>query len=447
MKKRLVMLLMATVVVFSLSGCKKSPEVEAVETQIESFGEVNEESGEKIKEIEDAYNALEQKEQKHVKNYKKFVKYEEEYNKLLADKVVKLIDKIDTSNIKKSIDAVAEASTEYSKLTDDQKEFVSNYDVLEGAEKQLVDETEKLIKTALENGTEENYRAAENAYLALSGNIKSQITDYSEMAAAYLKLSTGNLKAGDYGRSEFSDIFVSINNYNIPSEYYNGDLYVSLEDIKNYGFNSEKSQNTITISRNSDTTVNPVKTYRCAETSIGIEESNITKANVTAVINGVEVQTYDSYTEDDYIVRAKDLANLENVRFEYDSKLKCIKIYVNDGLETNDTLKVPDTYKDIVGDWCCIGIDILGDFRSVPESDRTVGYSLLEDHTIADSNSDEGYTNWEYCLSVDNYDVLVIWGFKGNGNGNGTMPVIYDKDKDEFTEGAEGIEFHYSRKK
>ena len=153
MKKRLIMLFMATAVVFSLSGCKKSPEVEAVETQIESFGEVNEESGEKIKEIEDAYNALEQKEQKHVKNYKKFVKYEEEYNKLFADKVVKLIDKIDTSDIEKGSKDIKKAAEEYEKLTDEQKELVTNYETLESAEDALmklkVEEVEKLMMKAV----------------------------------------------------------------------------------------------------------------------------------------------------------------------------------------------------------------------------------------------------------------------------------------------------------
>ena len=434
MRKRLVILLMATVVIFSFSGCKKSPEVEAVENQIESFGEVNEESGEKIKEIEDAYNALEKKDQRHVKNRKKLAKYEEEYNKLFADKVVEMIDKIDTSDI----NAIEEASAEYSKLTDDQKKLVSNYDVLEGLEKKLACEVEKLIKTALENGTEENYRAAENAYLALSDNIKSQITDYSEMANAYLKY-TKNIKTGN---CKFSDIFVTINNYNIPSVNYNGDMYIALDDIKNYGFDVSKSQNTITISRNSKNKVNPIETYRCADVSVGKDIASMDKANCTTVINGTEVQIYESLKTDFYSIRAKDLANLENVRFGYDSDLKCIKIYVNDGLEMKDTLKKPDIYNDIVGNWNTECVRVENNPYDISIEGGWV-MSLNEDRTVTYTSPSGRYQKWEYINKEGTCYYIRLYGDVGE------TTISYDKSTHKILESidymGDGLYLRYGK--
>ena len=248
MKKRLIMLFMATAVVFSLSGCKKSPEVEAVETQIESFGEVNEESGEKIKEIEDAYNALEQKEQKHVKNYKKFVKYEEEYNKLLADKVVKLIDKIDTSDVEKGSKDIKKAAEEYEKLTDEQKEFVTNYETLENAEDALmklrVEEVEKLIAAAVKDSNDESVmvydsvKKAKDAYKQIDDEHKKDVKSYSKLEQADEKI-TARLVKNAQSIIDNALANESEENYKAAENAYNSLHSEARSQIKNYDLVSD----------------------------------------------------------------------------------------------------------------------------------------------------------------------------------------------------------------
>ncbi len=190
-------------------------------------------------------------------------------------------------------------------------------------------------------------------------------------------------KAGDFvGSSKFSDIVVYINHYAIPSTNYNGDMYVDIQQLKNYGFATSWNQDTktTTIKLSGETTIYPFDTYMPAPLNVGKPEWNFNETDVKVNINGKYVQAYGSGGEE-ILIRAKDLANLDNVSYNWVPEIKSVKIWVNNGLEMRSTPQYPTIYTgDIVGTW-------------------------RMDYLIDGSTGEETYIPWYWDYIVQNGDI------------------------------------------
>ena len=100
---------------------------DAVESLIDAIGEVTLERGKAIEAAEDAYDALTDEQKALVENYDTLLKARAEYNKLKAEYVEGLIEKLPKADeiTLKDGDNVKSAGDAYDKLTEDQKKLVS----------------------------------------------------------------------------------------------------------------------------------------------------------------------------------------------------------------------------------------------------------------------------------------------------------------------------------
>ena len=171
-------------------------QVENVKNKIDGIGEVTLSSSSTIKAARSAYNALTADQKKQVTNYDVLQKAESELSDLQkADAVVTKIKNIGTVTLE-SEDAIKEARTAYDALTDAQKELVSNKDVLEKAEKDLADlkAADQVSKNITNIGTvtlesEDAIKEARTAYNKLTDKQKTLVTNYDVLEAAEKKLS------------------------------------------------------------------------------------------------------------------------------------------------------------------------------------------------------------------------------------------------------------------
>lgn len=106
--------------------------INSVTSKIDLIGQIDKNSGQKIEEAEDAFLSLDEKLQKKVENKGILVDARATYDELLANDVIQAIAEIGevTTGSETSINAVFAA---YDSLTDDQKELVSNFEVLKDA--------------------------------------------------------------------------------------------------------------------------------------------------------------------------------------------------------------------------------------------------------------------------------------------------------------------------
>ena len=106
--------------------------ITSVTSNIESIGQVDKNSRVKIEEAEQAYSNLDEKLQKRVENREILTAARASYDEILANDVIQAIKQIGevTSESEPYINSVFDA---YESLTDDQKELVSNFDVLKHA--------------------------------------------------------------------------------------------------------------------------------------------------------------------------------------------------------------------------------------------------------------------------------------------------------------------------
>lgn len=134
--KRAIYILLLVIAFFSILFFWITPTdreaITSVTSKIESIGQIDRNSGEKIEEAENAYFALNGKLQKRVKNSEILFFARTTYDELLANDLVQAITKIGkvTVESEQSITAIYNA---YSSLTEDQKRLVNNYEVLEYA--------------------------------------------------------------------------------------------------------------------------------------------------------------------------------------------------------------------------------------------------------------------------------------------------------------------------
>ena len=177
-------------------------QVENVKTKIDGIGEVTLSSSSTIKAARSAYNALTADQKKQVTNYDVLQKAESELSDLQkADAVVTKIKNIGTVTLK-SESKIKQARTAYNKLTDKQKTLVTNYDVLEKAEKDLADlkAADQVSKNITNIGTvtlesEEKIKTARDSYDALTDDQKKLVSNYDVLEKAEKDLA--DLKAAE----------------------------------------------------------------------------------------------------------------------------------------------------------------------------------------------------------------------------------------------------------
>ena len=129
-------LILALTVCLTLSACGKSKAVTAAEKLIASIGEVTYQSGEAIQKAEDAVAALSDKEKESVAMLDQLTEARKQYDEIKT--VEDLIKNIGFVN-PYSGDAITAAREAYDALEDNQKEKISNYNVLQKAEQKYSD--------------------------------------------------------------------------------------------------------------------------------------------------------------------------------------------------------------------------------------------------------------------------------------------------------------------
>lgn len=160
-------------------------------------------SDEAINAAWDAYNALTADQKELVTNHSTLQSATQEWNRLKAEEVIKLIDKIDEPVTQQSEKAVQEARAAYDKLSDNQKKLVNNYKKLTDAEtalaklnateedkkkaQEVIDRIKKLTNVTLDS--EKDIQDARKAYDALSDLQKKLVENYDVLEAAERKLA------------------------------------------------------------------------------------------------------------------------------------------------------------------------------------------------------------------------------------------------------------------
>lgn len=194
-KKKIAVVALCLSIALSCTACK-SEAVKNTESLIKDIGTVTLESEESIEAAEEAYNALGD-EQKDVSNAQMLADARSEYDSIYEK---------DVAPIEKAIDAIPEvntiASTEnaeslvgkarsmYDKADDVVKSAVSNYDVLEQAEKKISDMKVEAAVTAIDQIGEvsiqssEALDAAKEAYQNVPKDRRADVTNYSVLTEA-----------------------------------------------------------------------------------------------------------------------------------------------------------------------------------------------------------------------------------------------------------------------
>lgn len=139
MKKSLAILLVV-ILCLSLCGCGKSESLVAAENAVKAIGEVTLNSEESINAAEKAINALGAEDREKFKYEDEFEEAKAEYKRLVSEKnaadVETAIDEMGEATID-NLESINDAQKKYDALSSDEKELVSNYNVLESAQETL----------------------------------------------------------------------------------------------------------------------------------------------------------------------------------------------------------------------------------------------------------------------------------------------------------------------
>ena len=169
-------------------------QVENAESKISAIGDVTLDSKDAIKDARDTYDALTDDQKKQVTNYDVLEAAEKKLSDLQVENVKTKIDGIGEVTLSSS-STIKAARTAYDALTDDQKKQVTNYDVLEAAEKKLSDLQVENVKNKIDGigevtlSTSSTIKAARSAYNALTADQKKQVTNYDVLQKAESELS------------------------------------------------------------------------------------------------------------------------------------------------------------------------------------------------------------------------------------------------------------------
>ena len=169
-------------------------QVENAESKISAIGDVTLDSKDAIKDARDTYDALTDDQKKQVTNYDVLETAEAKLSDLQVKNVKTKIDGIGEVTLSSS-STIKAARTAYNALTDDQKKQVTNYDVLEAAEKKLSDLQVENVKNKIDGigevtlSSSSTIKAARSAYNALTDDQKKQVTNYDVLQKAESELS------------------------------------------------------------------------------------------------------------------------------------------------------------------------------------------------------------------------------------------------------------------
>ncbi len=169
-------------------------QIDQVISLIDQIGEVTLEKKDEVTAARTAYTKLSSSQKQKVTNYDVLVAAEERLVEIPAENVSNLIDAIGEVTLA-SVDAINSAREAYDLLTDTQKELVTNYETLVDAENTLsqlqIDNVIELIDNIGEVtlDSEEVIITVREAYEQLTEEQKEYITNYAELENAELVLS------------------------------------------------------------------------------------------------------------------------------------------------------------------------------------------------------------------------------------------------------------------
>lgn len=162
---------------------------------INKLGTITLDSKKKIDEIEKAYAQLSQEEKELVSNYDKLIAAKGEYKQCKIRHVIELIEGIGTVTVE-SKDKIAQAKKEYEALEADEKEQITNYDVLVKAESQykvevVIDMIDRLGEITYRSN--DAITSAEQEYEKLSAEEKGRVKNYQTLVSARSKYRVANV--------------------------------------------------------------------------------------------------------------------------------------------------------------------------------------------------------------------------------------------------------------
>ncbi|WP_026506941.1 zinc ribbon domain-containing protein [Butyrivibrio sp. MC2013] len=194
---------------------KLSPEeqsaVNRVEATIAEIGNVTLESEAKITKAEDLYEELSDRCKKHIKTHDTIITARNEYNSLMANETIKLIDEIGKvrEDSQKKIDA---AQFSYDSLTDEQKKLVTNANVISESYDELSELRVKKVESLISNiGTvttdsKNKIDRAQKAYNKLSDEDAQKVSNKSTLTAAAEEFASVTVEAAITAINNIGDV-------------------------------------------------------------------------------------------------------------------------------------------------------------------------------------------------------------------------------------------------
>ena len=348
-------------------------QVENVKNKIDGIGEVTLSSSSTIKAARSAYNALTADQKKQVTNYDVLQKAESELSDLQkADAVVTKIKNIGKVTLK-SESKIKQARTAYNKLTDKQKTLVTNYDVLEKAEKDLADlkAADQVSKNITNIGTvtlesEDAIKEARTAYDALTDAQKELVSnkDVLEKAETTLK-ELKDAKDADDAKVAATPKSITLSN---TRYIYNGKVQKPQVTVKNAkgevikGYTVKYAGNCknvgkykVTLTFKGDYNGTKTKTFKIAPKSVTVKSLKAAKkrfdvkwSKQTTQVTGYQVQ----YSTDKNFVKAMKNKKItkNSVVTKTVKNLKSKKVYYV-RVRTYTTVKYNGEQMNLHSDW------------------------------------------------------------------------------------------------
>ena len=348
-------------------------QVENAESKISAIGDVTLDSKDAIKDARDTYDALTDDQKKQVTNYDVLQKAESELSDLQkADAVVTKIKNIGKVTLK-SESKIKQARTAYNKLTDKQKTLVTNYDVLEKAEKDLADlkAADQVSKNITNIGTvtlesEDAIKEARTAYDALTDAQKELVSnkDVLEKAETTLK-ELKDAKDADDAKAAATPKSITLSN---TRYIYNGKVQKPQITVKNAkgevikGYTVKYAGNCknvgkykVTLTFKGDYNGTKTKTFKIAPKSVTVKSLKATKkrfdvkwSKQTTQVTGYQVQ----YSTDKNFVKAVKNKKItkNSVVTKTVKNLKSKKVYYV-RVRTYTTVKYNGEQMNLHSDW------------------------------------------------------------------------------------------------
>ncbi len=206
--KRLLLILMITVMCMFVSSCGKSEAASNVDNLILEIGEVTLESGDKIIAAEEAAGNLKESEYSQLEQLSVLEEARTTYDQLVEEKTIaennaaiaeiesaiNLISTFGTITLGQE-PMITDARTQYDRANDEVKAGITNYEVLEQAEKELSNlKVQNVINLIDQIGqvtldSQDKIDTAKTAYNALDSDEKERVTNYADIQVASTRLT------------------------------------------------------------------------------------------------------------------------------------------------------------------------------------------------------------------------------------------------------------------